>query len=343
MSAMNFFGRFLNLNKKGQLFNALLHRTGNAVSDITAEAQIGYSDTSQRVVYFDGTALREIVDKSYVDALAAAGTAPPLPFDASGEINFPSTNAKYVVTVAGTVQGVSLQVQDQLFPKTATPTAVATDWWILQGNIDKATQAEVTAGTDNNKYVTALSIAGAYLKKGYNELLQTLNIAANDGSTSSELNVFYGGGVSAYVSTMDAQNVLNLDGTTSLLGTVDLGNNRGVAIEVTGSGAKYAAKGNYVVPTYENLEADGLISKSMLQTTIATESKKYKATYATFPMGSAETVMHNLNLASATDCVIQAWVGSEPANVEIVAINGNSFTMRSETALNNLKVVVLGL
>jgi len=341
MSGMNFFGRFLNLNKKGQLFNALLHRTGNAVSDITAEAQIGYSNTSQRVVYFDGTALREIVDKSYVDALAAAGTAPPLPFDASVETTFPATNAKYVVTVAGTVQGVSLDVQDQLFAKTATPTAVATDWWILQGNIDKATQAEVDGGTDNNKYVTPLTAFGTFVKKGYNELIDALSIVNNFGGIDSVFNFGGGNGFDVSIEAATTQNILKLDGTSAILGCIDSPNNTGVGIEVTANGVKYATGSSLNPPSYEDLEVDGLVSKMMLQS--LTEGKKYKVTYTTFPMGSAEMVMHNLNLADATDCVIQAWVGFEPANVEIVAIDGNSFTMRSETALNNLKVVVLGL
>lgn len=57
----------IDLDKFGQLINALLHKLpdlASANAEVTASGQIGFSEADGRIVYFDGTALRQIANIS---------------------------------------------------------------------------------------------------------------------------------------------------------------------------------------------------------------------------------------------------------------------------------------
>ncbi|GAB3937318.1 hypothetical protein [Larkinella terrae] len=166
---------------------------------LTALGQIGYDTTLQRLKLYDGTTVRTLLQsndisgsslatavtngdklvspsaiKTYIDAVAAAGTNPITDFDASGG-SFPSGATladRYRVTVAGTVQGIVLQVGDMVLPKVTSPgTSNAADWFAVQGNVDAAStsvlglvilaslaQIQGNSGGDANKVVTVATL-----------------------------------------------------------------------------------------------------------------------------------------------------------------------------------------
>lgn len=71
--------------------------------------------------------------------------------DASANPPFPSTpdiGDAYVITVAGTVGGIVVENGDLLLYS-------ASGWFVLQRNMEVATQADMEIGTDNAKYSTA--------------------------------------------------------------------------------------------------------------------------------------------------------------------------------------------
>lgn len=75
---------------------------------------------------------------SSIRAVLAAESAVATVFNASTATTFPAGVAtdKYRVTVAGTVQGVKLEIGDVFYPKVTTPTPVAADWYVVQANGD---------------------------------------------------------------------------------------------------------------------------------------------------------------------------------------------------------------
>lgn len=143
--------------------------TANLTSILTVLGQIGYDTTLLRAKIFDGSAIRYLLQnndldtditlaansdariatqkatKAYVDNLFTSGNSVAQAFDASVATTFPVGVAtdKYRVTVPGTVQGVALEVGDVFYPKVATPTAVAADWYVVQANTDQATETVV--------------------------------------------------------------------------------------------------------------------------------------------------------------------------------------------------------
>ena len=143
----------------------------------------------------------DAVPKSYVDGLAS-GQGSTTDFDASANPNYPSGNAndKWVVTVAGKVGGGSgkdVQVGDVITAKTntvgGTQAAAGGDFFIVEGNKDKATeavlglveratQAEVNAGTDDERYITPLK---AETRMNAKLAAQTYNTTIGNGSDTS--------------------------------------------------------------------------------------------------------------------------------------------------------------
>jgi len=144
---------FLGLN---QLKQAVLHKVSNATQDteITNEGQIGYNTDEHMVLYHDGSGVRRLATMQDLNALITNATLPPAAFDASTETALPSERRRYIVSADGIVNGVSLQANDVLMPATETPTDNPADWIVIQGNLDKATLAEIAAGVDDIKYLT---------------------------------------------------------------------------------------------------------------------------------------------------------------------------------------------
>lgn len=90
--------------------------------------------------------------------------------DASTNPNYPAGEVGdvYVITVAGKVGGVSgksVDVGDLVVCKIANAggdeAAVGVDWFVVEHNLQKASQAEVDAGVEDTKYITSAKIAGA--------------------------------------------------------------------------------------------------------------------------------------------------------------------------------------
>lgn len=133
-------------------------------------SEIGYDNTAKRVRVHDGTSAKKLLQendistdtalgtsdmllpsqkavKTYVDNLITGGGIElPQPFNASVETNFPSgvKGDSYIVTAAGEVQSVLLEVGDWFFAGAEIVAADPNDWVILQRNVDKATTT--TAG-----------------------------------------------------------------------------------------------------------------------------------------------------------------------------------------------------
>jgi hypothetical protein len=185
--------------KGSRLLNVLLHEAATATINaaLTVRSQLGYDSTILRAKIHDGTAVRTLLQNNdittsntmgggsatdstvpstksvydFVINLVSSGQEAFTDFDATTNTTFPSgatLSKRYRVSVAGTVQGVVLQVADIFWPKVATPsTTNAADWVFAQGNVDAAsssssglvllaTYAQLTgnAGGDANRVVT---------------------------------------------------------------------------------------------------------------------------------------------------------------------------------------------
>ena len=114
--------------------------------------------------------------KAYIDASVASLGTIQGGFNANTATQFPGTadtvaGDYWRVTTAGTVQGVSFQVGDIIMASVATPSPTdPNDWVFFEGNRDQAsttvlgltmyaTNAEVQAGTSNNKAVTPAGLS----------------------------------------------------------------------------------------------------------------------------------------------------------------------------------------
>lgn len=134
--------------------NGILNLTGSGVN-VNLDAR--YVTTTEYNTFKTTT-------NSRLDALESTvtnGLKTPVAFDASANSTFPSQTKgfTYKVTVAGTTSGVLLQVGDTIIYDTTGTTP-----FVVQANVDSATttvsglimlgtQAEVDAGTVNNKAV----------------------------------------------------------------------------------------------------------------------------------------------------------------------------------------------
>lgn len=114
--------------------------------------------------------------KAYIDSLVAGIGSLIGSFDANTSTTFPGTATTkkgdyWYVTVAGTVNGIPLNVGDVLVANKANPSTTSpNDWIFLETNRDQATttvlglvmlatNAEVQAGTNNTKAITSASLS----------------------------------------------------------------------------------------------------------------------------------------------------------------------------------------
>lgn len=114
--------------------------------------------------------------KAYIDSLVAGIGSLIGSFDANTSTTFPGTATTkkgdyWYVTVAGTVNGISLNVGDVLVANKANPsTTNPNDWIFLETNRDQATTtvlglvmlattAEVQEGTNNTKAITSAGLS----------------------------------------------------------------------------------------------------------------------------------------------------------------------------------------
>lgn len=144
--------------------------------------RIIFNTTDARFKYDDGTAWQSIANLTDVAGLLnfkggynATTNTPNLTSPAPGAV---LKGYYYVVTVAGTFFGTTLEIGDSLFANIDNP-AVLADWTIVQGNtvyatetvagvIKLATQALTNAGVDDTTAITPLKLKNAsYLTKKY--------------------------------------------------------------------------------------------------------------------------------------------------------------------------------
>jgi hypothetical protein len=183
--------------------------------------------------------------KAYVDSRVASIGTLQGSLNASTATNFPSTGSTkkgdyWYVTVAGTVQGIVLNVGDVVVANQDAPTNTNANHFIfLESNRDQAsttvlgviqlaTAAEVQAGTDNQKAVTPATLAAltsTETRAGLIEIgTQTeVNTGTDDtrAVTPLKLTAFFNSKAQAYVTNV-GNGVATAVAVTHNLGTVDV-------------------------------------------------------------------------------------------------------------------------
>lgn len=154
---------FVDINLQG---NALNNATIGSNSDMTKGGSFQFNN--QRLEYYDGYSVQEVANLTDIAAVTGglilqggydAATNTPDIADGNADKGF-----FWVVTVAGSFLGESVQVGDSIIAKIDSASASIGDWLILQGNVviatdtvdgivRLATQAEVDAGTEGGAVV----------------------------------------------------------------------------------------------------------------------------------------------------------------------------------------------
>ena len=156
---------FVDINLQG---NKLVNGTVGANSSMTKAGSFGFNESNSRLEYFNGSTLQEIANLSDISAVTG-GLILQGGYDA--DTNTPNitdgTALKgffWVVTVAGSFLGESVQIGDSIIAKIDEAGATLSDWLILQGNVviatdtvdgisRLATQTEVNDGTEGGAVV----------------------------------------------------------------------------------------------------------------------------------------------------------------------------------------------
>jgi hypothetical protein len=226
---------FLRIPLKNLVFERAVTSTINAA--LTEMGQAGYDTTLLRLKIFDGTTVRKFLQdndistdvtlggsstsdilvasqkavKAYIDSVSSSGLNPFSDFNAAAASGFPASSTlkdRYRVTTAATlfattVNETILQVGDVLQPRVASAsTTTASDWIVIQGNADKATNsvlgliligtlAELNANLSANadKAVT-ISVFNAYeaANPRVKKYTTTVNLAAGSTGITHNLN-----------------------------------------------------------------------------------------------------------------------------------------------------------
>ena len=131
---------FVDINLQG---NALNNATIGSNSDMTKGGSFQFASGSSRLEYFDGSSIQEVANLADISAVTG-GLILQGGYDAATNTpNIADENANkgyfWVVTVAGSFLGQSVQVGDSIIAKVDKAGASIGDWLILQGNIVTAT------------------------------------------------------------------------------------------------------------------------------------------------------------------------------------------------------------
>lgn len=273
-------------------------------------SEIGYDNTAKRVRVHDGTSAKKILQendistdtalgtsdsllpsqkavKTYVDNLITGGGIElPQPFDASVETSFPSgvKGDSYIVTAAGEVQSVLLEVGDWFFAGAEIVAADPTDWIILQRNVDKATtttaglirlatEAEALAGVLDNVSISPKELATV--------------LATIPPPTDGQDGVDGTDGKSAYQIWLDNGNVgteqvfldslVGADGQDGINGTDGLDGTNGVGVPTGGTAGQVLSKidGTDYNTEWKDESSITETDVATIQNTTTTESDKY--------------------------------------------------------------------
>jgi hypothetical protein len=130
---------FVDINLQG---SALNNATIGSNSSLTKAGSFGFDGT--RLQYFDGSAIKEVANLSDISAVTGglilqggydADTNTPNIVDGTALKGF-----FWVVTVAGSFLGESVQIGDSIIAKVDEADDTLSDWLILQGNVVIATE-----------------------------------------------------------------------------------------------------------------------------------------------------------------------------------------------------------
>ncbi|MFY0598326.1 MAG: hypothetical protein JXR03_01560 [Cyclobacteriaceae bacterium] len=186
-----------------------------------------------------------VTKKFMEDAIAALDKATPQGIlDCSANPDYPAgvVGDYYYVSVAGKIGGAS-GVDVQQFDKvqciadaaSGNHATVGVSWIVMQGNLEVATQSEAEAGTDNEKYMTALRTKQAW--DAYSAGFSTY-------ATVTQKTAAY------TLVAADNDNIIECDGTFTV--TIPIGLPDGFTVQVVNKGA-----GTITLASNGTYEADG--------------------------------------------------------------------------------------
>jgi len=207
---------FVNLDLQG---NALVNPTIGLNSNMTKGGSFQYNDAELRLEYFNGSLVEQVANLSDISAVTGGLILQGAYDAANNNPNITDGSALkgyfWVVNVAGTFLGETVQVGDSIIAKVDEAGALLTDWLILQGNVViattevagityLATQEQVNGGTETGAYaVTPATLQGKLdpintditnlendklARDGSQAMTGDLNIGGNDISNASMIN-----------------------------------------------------------------------------------------------------------------------------------------------------------
>jgi hypothetical protein len=164
---------FVDIDLQG---NGLNNSTVGANANMTKAGSFQYNAAETRLEYFNGSLVEQVANLSDIAAVTG-GLILQGGYDAATNTpDIADGNALkgyfWVVTVAGTFLGETVQVGDSIIAKVDEAGALLTDWLILQGNVViattevagityLATQEQVNGGTETGAYaVTPATLQG---------------------------------------------------------------------------------------------------------------------------------------------------------------------------------------
>jgi len=164
---------FVDIDLQG---NGLNNSTVGANANMTKAGSFQYNAAETRLEYFNGSLVEQVANLSDISAVTGGLILQGAYDAATNTPNITDGNALkgyfWVVTVAGTFLGETVQVGDSIIAKVDEAGALLTDWLILQGNVViattevagityLATQEQVNGGTETGAYaVTPATLQG---------------------------------------------------------------------------------------------------------------------------------------------------------------------------------------
>ncbi len=132
-----------------------------------------------------------------VDALVDASLVPPEAYNPTITGNYPLTfgggaikgGHSYRITAAGTMGGITVNIEDLLIALVDTPGQTDGNWMVAESNRDQATEtvkgvaeiitaAEVITGTDDERILTVLKAVARFLSKSGGTMTGVLNLVS---------------------------------------------------------------------------------------------------------------------------------------------------------------------